>query len=618
LSLHAQEAKKLVLVHYMPWYATKDVSGAWGYHWTMNRFDPEKADKEGQREIASHDYPLIGPYDSNDPDALECHVLLMKLAGIDGVIIDWYGVSDFWDYRMLHRNTQHVLQYVKKAGLKFALCYEDQSIKHKVENKHITAEAALEEAGKDMQWLDYHCFSDAAYVTLDGRPILPIFGPQYFGEPQWTILVSKLAKRPLLYGLTHALHKGMDGAFGWPPVEGGKEIAHEKWMNYLRDLQTQTNYMAVAFPGFHDIYPKSYGTIDAQGGKTFEETFDLAQKGTSPIIQVVTWNDYGEGTVVEPTRKMSYRYLEHIQKSVPTRIGYTPDDMRLPVRLYEARKKYAKEVSSVSNRLEKVSQLLFAGKCQDARGILESIGKVTLATNISYSAVLDDSYRSEKCKLDVSMPVGSTNLPVLIFFHGGGLTSGNRHFPKVNRDDMVVVTAGYRLSPQATYPAFIEDAAAAVAWTFQHAQEYGGDPKKIFVSGHSAGGYLTAMVGMDPRWLKPHGLSPNDLAGLIPISAQVTTHFNVKKMLKMEGEQYRPLITPEAPLYYCSSNLPPICIITGDRKIEWPCRVEENELLAASLRALKHPCIEFHELPGKDHGTVASGIQDIIRKFISR
>lgn len=617
LGLSAQETNKLVLVHYMPWYATKDVSGAWGYHWTMNRFDPDKIGADGVREVASHDYPLIGPYDSNDPAALECHVLLMKLAGIDGVIVDWYGVSDFWDYGMLHRNTLHLLQYVKKAGLKFAICYEDQSIKHKVENKHITADAALDEAGKDMLWLDRHCFSDPAYVVLDGRPILPIFGPQHFLEPQWRQLTSRLDRRPLLYGLPHALHKGMDGAFGWPPVEGGKEIAHETWMKYLQDLQTRTNFLAVAFPGFYDIYPKSYGTIDAQGGKTFEETFALAQMGPSPIIQVVTWNDYGEGTVVEPTRKMSYRCVERIQRSRLPCLPYRAEDLRLPVQLYASRKKYEKDAVT-SRRLEQASQFLFSGKCQDARGILESIGKLSLATNVPYIAVSDDAYRSEKCKVDVSSPVGATNLPVLVFFHGGGLTSGNRHFPKVDRTAMVVVTAGYRLSPQATYPAFIEDAAAAVAWTFQHAQQYGGDPKKIFVSGHSAGGYLTAMVGMDPRWLKPYGLSPNDLAGLIPISAQVTTHFSVKKMLNVEGEQYRPLITPEAPLYYCSSNLPPVCIITGDRKIEWPCRVEENELMAASLRALKHPHVEFHELPGKNHGTVASGVDEIVRTFINR
>ena len=254
----------------------------------------------------------------------------------------------------------------------------------------------------------------------------------------------------------------------------------------------------------------------------------------------------------------------------------------------------------------------------EERKALESYGKLLIVSNISYIASSTDAYRMQRCQVNVSSPQGATNLPVLIFFHGGGLTAGNRHFPHVNRNEAVVMAAGYRLSPQATYPAFLEDAAAVVAWAFKNATKYGGNPKRIFVSGHSAGGYLTAMVGMDARWLKPHGLTPNDLAGIIPISAQVTTHFEVKKMLKYEGEQYRPLITPEAPLYYCSSNLPPICIITGDRKKEWPCRVEENELMAISLRTLKHPYVEFHEIPGKNHGSVGSSVDAIIRKFMAR
>jgi hypothetical protein len=74
------------LVHYMPWFESKPVSGAWGWHWTMNHFDPERSDPTGRRDVASHHYPLIGPYDSADPDVLEYHTLLMRVAGIDGVI----------------------------------------------------------------------------------------------------------------------------------------------------------------------------------------------------------------------------------------------------------------------------------------------------------------------------------------------------------------------------------------------------------------------------------------------------------------------------------------------------------------------------------------------------
>jgi hypothetical protein len=87
----ASDQQPVVVAHYMPWYATKDVSGSWGWHWTMNHFDPDHVLWDGNREVASHDQPLIGPYDSGDEHALECQVLLMKFSGLQGVIIDWYG-----------------------------------------------------------------------------------------------------------------------------------------------------------------------------------------------------------------------------------------------------------------------------------------------------------------------------------------------------------------------------------------------------------------------------------------------------------------------------------------------------------------------------------------------
>ena len=86
-----------ILAHYMPWYMARPHSQIWGWHWTMGTFDPEGR-KGGQPTIASHYHPIIGPYDSADPDVIEYHALLMKLAGIDGVVIDWYGTVDYLDY----------------------------------------------------------------------------------------------------------------------------------------------------------------------------------------------------------------------------------------------------------------------------------------------------------------------------------------------------------------------------------------------------------------------------------------------------------------------------------------------------------------------------------------
>lgn len=229
-----------------------------------------------------------------------------------------------------------------------------------------------------------------------------------------------------------------------------------------------------------------------------------------------------------------------------------------------------------------------------------------------------DDYQRKQCQLDLYYPTNTPGFATVIWFHGGGLTSGTRAFPNLKGQGIALVSVSYRLSPQGKLPCFLEDAAAAVAWTLRNIEKYGGDPKKVFVSGHSAGGYLTAMIGMDPRWLAAQGVSNKQLAGLIPVSAQVTTHFEVKKLRGDKGDQFRPIIDEYAPLYYAAADLPPICLVTGDRRIEFPCRVEENDFLAASLRKLGHPHVEFYEMGGLNHGTVCEGSVVLIREFVRK
>ncbi|MES2660304.1 MAG: alpha/beta hydrolase [Verrucomicrobiota bacterium] len=224
----------------------------------------------------------------------------------------------------------------------------------------------------------------------------------------------------------------------------------------------------------------------------------------------------------------------------------------------------------------------------------------------------------KRCVVDLKIPAGQQGYATLVWFHGGGLTGGNRDFPQFEGKDVGLISAGYRLSPQVKCPLFIEDAAAAVAWTVKHIAEYGGDPKKVFVGGHSAGGYLALMVGMDPQWLKPHDLTPISLAGLIPVSAQVTTHFHVKELRRIPGPSLLPVIDDFAPLHFSSKDLPPICLITGDRRIEFKSRVEENELFSITLKNLEHPDVEFHELKDLDHGTVVKGAAAVMPVFIER
>lgn len=224
-----------------------------------------------------------------------------------------------------------------------------------------------------------------------------------------------------------------------------------------------------------------------------------------------------------------------------------------------------------------------------------------------------------RCRLDLRLPEGAQGFATLVWFHGGGLTGGNRHFPKMDGGEgIALVAAGYRLAPPADSPDFIEDAAAATAWVIKNIGSYGGDPAKVFIGGHSAGAYLASLVGMDGRWLKPHGLSHRSVAGILSVSGQATTHFHVKELRGIEGPPLRPVIDAFAPLHHASAELPPVCLILGERRLEFKSRVEENELLAVTLRHLGHPDVEFHELPGLDHDTVTDGAARLMPAFITR
>ncbi|EMI19752.1 lipase [Rhodopirellula maiorica SM1] len=118
------------------------------------------------------------------------------------------------------------------------------------------------------------------------------------------------------------------------------------------------------------------------------------------------------------------------------------------------------------------------------------------ATNISYRDS-DDTLILRQCRLDVYYPEHAKDTAAIVWFHGGGLTGGKREIPdSLKEKGVIVVGVDYRLSPHVKVADCIDDAAAAVAWTFNHIEQYGGSRQKVFVSGHSAGGYLTSMIGL--------------------------------------------------------------------------------------------------------------------------
>ena len=226
-----------------------------------------------------------------------------------------------------------------------------------------------------------------------------------------------------------------------------------------------------------------------------------------------------------------------------------------------------------------------------------------------------DVYARERCKLDVYHPVGASAVPAVVWFHGGGLTGGNRSVPSALKGQgIIVVAVDYRLSPKAKAPAYIEDAAAAVAWTFKNIARYGGDTNRIFLSGHSAGGYLASLVTLDRRWLAVHSVDPDRLAGLVPFSGQSITHFAIREERGLA--RTRPLIDDLAPVYHVRQDAPPILLISGDRNHELLGRYEESAYFWRMLKEVGHPSVELLELQGYDHGQMAEPAFPLLLRFI--
>lgn len=211
-----------------------------------------------------------------------------------------------------------------------------------------------------------------------------------------------------------------------------------------------------------------------------------------------------------------------------------------------------------------------------------------------------DNYIKEQCVLDIYKPNGKINAPVIVWFHGGGLTGGTKNIPKGLLDyGYLIVSVEYRLSPKVKAPAYIEDAAAGTAWVFKNIAKYDGNVKQIFLSGHSAGGYLDLMIGLENKWLAKYGINTNQIAGLIPLSPQVISHFTIREENNIS--KFLPLIDAYAPLYHIKKETPPIVLITGDREMELLGRYEENAYFFRMMKVIENPRVQLFELQGFDH-----------------
>lgn len=361
-----------VYVHYMPWFETPETLGAdnWGYHWKLKNCDPNKILESGQREIASHFYPKIGPYASRNPHVIEYHLLLMKLAGIDGVTIDWYGTAGSnGDIESLLASSNAIVAGVKKFGMKFAVVLEDRFA------------TSSKDVATNVEYLKHNYFSRKEYIRLgaDNDPLLMVFGPITQQKPDdWKDILASAGEDVMLLPLWYEKNDAgehADGEYAWiyEDESKGDHLSRQKAFLDVRSKELEVAG-AVAYPGFKDFYVEGgvgevvKFNVPHAAGKTLDATLKLAGEHSANVdfVQLATWNDFSEGTMLEPTIEFGFEYLMKIQKF--TGVSWGKSELELVHKLYVART--STDDVKIQADLDKASLAINELDFKTARGIV--------------------------------------------------------------------------------------------------------------------------------------------------------------------------------------------------------------------------------------------------------
>jgi hypothetical protein len=356
----------------------------------MNDRNPNIIQSNGERQIASNYYPLIGPYDSTDPYVIEYQMLLMKVSGIAGPIVDWYGVEGSnGDEASLLTASNDIVAATQTYGLQVGITLEDR---FSTSTSEVTAN--INYLSQPEQQNNYHpYFSQSNFMKLPNSttPVITEFGPiTYTQSSQWTTIMSGVTVKPAIVPLEYKASDVNSPGASSPAV--GE-------MGWISDTVGQSNYLAlqksflaseagkfsdslgVAFPGYNDYYAQGDDGTGAgfvipesdSNGTTLNETLDQAQTYSANIplgIQIATWNDYGEGTQVEPTVQDGFTDLEAIQKF--TGVPYGLSQLELVYDLYEAREEFlgnANEEAILNQASSDINNLDFT----DAQNIIDQV-----------------------------------------------------------------------------------------------------------------------------------------------------------------------------------------------------------------------------------------------------
>jgi acetyl esterase/lipase len=253
-----------------------------------------------------------------------------------------------------------------------------------------------------------------------------------------------------------------------------------------------------------------------------------------------------------------------------------------------------------------VAAVAFVALAVSGRAV-ERAFPVDVRNNVTYyTGEGADKYRH---RLDLYLPKGQRDVPVMVFVHGGGFTVGIKdQYAFVGEvlagRGIATAVISYRLSPKTSYPGHVQDVARAFAYVRAHAAEYGGKADKIFISGHSAGATLVAMLGADPAYLKEVGESLDHIAGVIPISGSFTQSSG-SAMFQGAVPVDPDVVRNASAINHVAGPHPPFLILYGDK--DAPRTGQDAEAMANAMLAAGGAA-EVHEIANHAHMDMITGI----------
>ncbi|MFH0953091.1 MAG: endo-1,3-alpha-glucanase family glycosylhydrolase [Verrucomicrobiota bacterium] len=355
----AHTSDRLVICHYFNWFRTPEVGGSWrNWEWKGNgpQHSPDNVLTNGRRDICSVYYPLIGPYDSLQPEVMEYHVLTALAAKIDGFFVDWYGIPSEEE-----KGLPALLDLAGKHGFKIGICFEDKTMfgySYAVQ----TREEAVRNAISNLVYiLDTHA-QDPAYLRIDGVPVIVNFSwsepmdsvrphAHGFSADEWRRILAEVRKSREVYFI-HDFHCHVrerywdvsDNVYPWLDVNGEcldrfyREVQQRRQSGAYRFITT------LVYPGFDNTGVWGWGggpnVTPREDGAFYARSWETALSNDVRFLQIATWNDFGEGATIEPADDYGFTYLEMTERYAARFKGLPSDGgagLRVPLAVYRAR-----------------------------------------------------------------------------------------------------------------------------------------------------------------------------------------------------------------------------------------------------------------------------------------